>query len=502
MKKNSKAVTSLTRLFAALLFTVGLSYSLCHAKASLLDKEPIDVVIKYIDLTDPYLKRDGIPQIKKDEDNGELRYAVRSVLKNIPWVNKIYIVMPNEQVRYFKAPNSIKDKIRYIKDKDLLGFDSASSTAFQFNYWRLKKFGVSKNFISMDDDYFIGKPLKKSDFFYEDNGKIVPYVIYNERLGKKAYGRTRSYHKSLASAVNSSSAHSNAGFQYQKISSLMFLYSIFGKNMLGFAGDLAYFPHNALGYNMDELKEVYDLVKSNYKHAAAFLSAKKRTNNDLQHQTTYSFYVLNKHHRRVNKLWGSYIDLAYAPFANFNVPMFCINTGGNYTYSAKDYAQAKVTMNKLFPVATPYEKPVIKNGIYTIESALQRNKVLSVQSGSKNDGANIRLWNSINTTAQKFKVIRQHGGSYVIEPLCSGKRVDVAYSGKDWGTNIWQYSKNNSKAQKWYLIPSGKGTFNIVSATNHLCMDVDDAQTYNGTNIRCWEANGTEAQKFRFIKTH
>ena len=68
----------------------------------LLEKEPIDIIIKYIDLKDPNLHREGIHQIEKDIDNEELRYSIRSILKNIPWIRKIFIVMPNEKVRYFK----------------------------------------------------------------------------------------------------------------------------------------------------------------------------------------------------------------------------------------------------------------------------------------------------------------------------------------------------------------------------------------------------------------
>ena len=38
----------------------------------IIENEPIDVVIKYIDLTDKNLNRTGIKQIKKDEDHEEL----------------------------------------------------------------------------------------------------------------------------------------------------------------------------------------------------------------------------------------------------------------------------------------------------------------------------------------------------------------------------------------------------------------------------------------------
>ena len=57
----------------------------------ILNKEPIDVLIKYIDLSDKTLNRTGINQIYKDENCEELRYSIRSILQNIPWIRKIYI---------------------------------------------------------------------------------------------------------------------------------------------------------------------------------------------------------------------------------------------------------------------------------------------------------------------------------------------------------------------------------------------------------------------------
>ena len=35
--------------------------------------------------------------------------------------------MPNKKIRYFKDYNLIKDKIVYVKDKDILGYDSSNS---------------------------------------------------------------------------------------------------------------------------------------------------------------------------------------------------------------------------------------------------------------------------------------------------------------------------------------------------------------------------------------
>lgn len=473
---------------------------LANEYSELLEKEPIDVVITYVDLTDPKLQMSRNLRLKKEEDNNELRYAVRSVLKNIPWIRKIFIVMPNEKVRYFKNSDDIKEKIVYINDRDVLGFDSRSSITFEFNFWRLKKFGVSNNFIYMNDDFFIGKPLKKSDFFYVDKGKVVPYVLFDSAVGRNEYKQIKSFYKDTKKYIKMKNSHTGAGFKYQRMSSFMFLYTLFGQNAIAQRGNLMYFPHNALGENQDELKEIYDVVKNKYKYPDACLNAVSRSNNALQHQTFYNFYIINKYGRKIKRLTGKYIDLAGAPYEKYDSPLFCINTGGDTLYTDENYAAAKIIMNKLFPVPTKYELPALENGTYTIESALRHGKVWDIESASAENAANLRLWNKNNTNAQKFNVRMQKDGTYIIEPLCSYKRIDVYGANKEPGANICQYDNNGTQAQRWYLISAGKGYFYIVSACNNLCADVEEANICQGTNIRCWTPNGTRAQKFRFIK--
>jgi len=40
----------------------------------------------------------------------------------------------------------------------------------------MRQFGLSENFIYMEDDYFIARPINKSEMFYEENGKIYPAI--------------------------------------------------------------------------------------------------------------------------------------------------------------------------------------------------------------------------------------------------------------------------------------------------------------------------------------
>ena len=68
----------------------------------ILEKEPIDVVIKYIDVNDENINRKHLGQIEKDKHNNELKYSLRSIFKNIPWINKIFIIMPNDKIDFLK----------------------------------------------------------------------------------------------------------------------------------------------------------------------------------------------------------------------------------------------------------------------------------------------------------------------------------------------------------------------------------------------------------------
>ena len=197
-------------------------------ESEILKNEPIDVLTTYVDLRDKnYISK--FKRIPKDQDNQELRYSIRSILQNIPWINKIFILMPNEKVSFLKPVEEIKEKIVYVKDSDYLGFDSCSSPTFQFNLHKMKKFGLSENFILMDDDNFIGKPLEKSDFFYEENGKVYPNLVITE-ISEMDKEQLEFELKKLLSKYDGMTPHSANNFYVQQKRSLLLMYDIFGED--------------------------------------------------------------------------------------------------------------------------------------------------------------------------------------------------------------------------------------------------------------------------------
>ena len=347
-----------------------------NESSEILNKEPIDVLIKYIDLSDPHLKREGIHQIKKDEDNGEILFAVRSIIKNIPWIRKIFILMPNEKVKYFKEPEEIKDKIVYVKDKDLLGFDSASSPAFQFNLWRMKQFGLSENFILMDDDCFIGKPLQKSNFFYEEDGKVYPALITGDyyEMNKNTLETTL---KPLLAKISSVGSHTPNGFSIMQKSSLLFLYDIFGDNDARYGQPLveAAFSHNAIAVCQSDIKEIYNYIVNLYRFANETLKAKTRHIRSLQPQTLFLSYPKNMHDRIVKIVTSKFYDLTQFK-GKIESELYVINTSDK-KYALNHYKNEITNLEKIYPDKTIYEldlKESKKETEKKIETKLKENK--------------------------------------------------------------------------------------------------------------------------------
>ena len=315
-----------------------------------INKEPIDIIIKYIDLNDKNLTRIGINQIKKDFDNEELRYSVRSILENIPWIRKIFILMPNEKVRFFKSIDEINEKIIYVKDKDLLGFDSANNPAFLFNLYKMEKFGVSKNFIYMDDDYFFGKALKKSDFFYYDEKAkiVVPYIISNVFYEmNKTFVLSR--YNELFQMKDFLQPHESKAFWLQTYSTEKFFIDYYNKSLI-----YTEFTHNAISENINELKEIFEESKK-YQYFNETMISKERFILTLTHQHFVNLYQLNIKKKKVHSIKWKYISIEGINKKDLTSSLFVINTGGNHIPLIRQNKKGKKILKQKFPFKNKYE---------------------------------------------------------------------------------------------------------------------------------------------------
>ena len=348
---NINKIENIGKIFKFYFFKICEEVHLKPEHIPIIENEPIDILIKYIDLTDTNLKREGIKQIKKDYDNEELRYCVRSILQYIPWIRKIFILMPNEKVKYFKPIEEISNKIVYVKDKDMLGFDSANSVAFQLNLYNMKKFGISDNFILIDDDYFFGKPIKKTEFFYydEEQKKVFPSVVTDDPCQLIKNDVLEQYNK-LYRRKSSINPHSFNGW---KISQLA-VYKLIAENYkqpLIIGG----FTHCAIPIYLEDLKEINDLIVNKYQYSKEVLSSKIRTVYDLQPQSFFNTYGIAIKKRKLNTIPYAYYDIAFLNKANFNIELFVMNTSGDRSYTQAMNDKVTSILKNKYNIPTPFE---------------------------------------------------------------------------------------------------------------------------------------------------
>jgi hypothetical protein len=138
-------------------------------RASKKSPFPIDVVYTW--------KGEEMSNNRRLAYNYELKYSLRSIYFFAPWVNKIYILMNN-----FKQPSWIKnnDKIVIVEHKDTFPsskyLPNTNSNAIETTIANIK--GLSNHYIYFNDDIFLGKKVKYTDFFTPDGkAKIDDYVL-------------------------------------------------------------------------------------------------------------------------------------------------------------------------------------------------------------------------------------------------------------------------------------------------------------------------------------
>ena len=137
-------------------------------------KKKNEVLIKYSD----FYKTDEVSGKTRFFNRDELKYSLRSVSKFAPWVRKIFIITDNQIPVWLNINNSkiiIVDHREIFKTKHLPCFNS---NAIEANIHNIEK--LSDNFLSFNDDFFLGRSTDITDFFH-NTGKPKLFT------GKKLY---------------------------------------------------------------------------------------------------------------------------------------------------------------------------------------------------------------------------------------------------------------------------------------------------------------------------
>lgn len=129
----------------------------------------------------------------------------------------------------------------------------------------------------------------------------------------------------------------------------------------------------------------------------------------------------------------------------------------------------------------------IEEGYYRIHSKLNYNFAFDILDGSLEAGANLQLYESNNTNAQKFRIKKRADGTYKILNAVSGMALDVQGAVFENGTNIQTWGDTDNEAQKWTFSKKDTNIYAINLANTRFVIDLKDANVTNGSNIQIWE---------------
>ncbi|HEY3877873.1 MAG TPA: stealth family protein [Trebonia sp.] len=167
----------------------------------------IDVVFSWVDGTDPALSSRRAPLLARavlgDGDDAdartrqidELRYALRSVDQNAPWVRRVFIVTDSRLPDWLIADHPRVCVVRASEHfSDASALPTFNSHAVESQLHRID--GLAEHFLYCNDDMFFGRPVAPSMFFTPAG--ISRFIESPVRIGGGAVETSRSGHENAA----------------------------------------------------------------------------------------------------------------------------------------------------------------------------------------------------------------------------------------------------------------------------------------------------------------
>lgn len=175
-------------MYVAMIFVIGvMAYTLIKGsdlfKPSEFNAKPLESLKKPpfpIDLVYTWAGENEKSSDIRTAYSGEIKYSLRSVKENLPWVNHIYILQnPEKPFPSWIDKNKAKDHLTIVTHNDTFNdgieYDKPVTNSNSIETTLCNIPGLSEHFIYMNDDFLITRPLEYTDFFTESGlAKIQP----------------------------------------------------------------------------------------------------------------------------------------------------------------------------------------------------------------------------------------------------------------------------------------------------------------------------------------
>jgi hypothetical protein len=264
--------------------------------------EKIDFVLPWVDGSDlvwqqnkekhnPVKSSENSPSRFRDMET--LKYVLRSIEKNYPWYNKIYLITEGHYPKWLDINH---EKIVLVTHDELY-FDKThlptfSSSSIEMNLPNLQ--GLSEHFVYLNDDTLIMRPIEKSRFFID--GLPVDFLSHGWIPRNKFFGMFRRMDAWVYS-INNNLNLINRKFSPIRLEKMYLYHSTynFKTKLSNFLLSNIYKKfvwiehwHHPIPYLRSTLKDVYNEFE---KEMMTCSSNKFRKNNDLT-QYLYRYWQL------------------------------------------------------------------------------------------------------------------------------------------------------------------------------------------------------------------
>lgn len=132
----------------------------------------------------------------------------------------------------------------------------------------------------------------------------------------------------------------------------------------------------------------------------------------------------------------------------------------------------------------------------SINTCTNIDRCVEVAAVSKDNGANVQLWDNNGVNGQIWKFVEESEGVYRIKNAYSNKYLSPDSSHKnEEGCNVLQLSSNGRDDQLWRAeVYNNKLMF--INVHSNYVLDCYGGYADNGTNIQVWSRNNSKAQLF------
>ena len=332
--------------------------------------EKIDFVILWVDGSDPvWLEEkkkykpdlDIVDAANRYRDWDNLKYWFRGVEKFAPWVNNIYFVTYGHLPKFL---NTNHPKLKIINHKDIIDnryLPTYNSSGIEVNIFKIKD--LSEHFVYFNDDVFLTKEVKPTDFFV--NG--LPCDEFSENV----IGPSQDIFTNLLfNNVSIISKYFNKKDSKKKLKGKY--YNIkYGKNNIRtlLLSPYKYFvgfmdPHVSQAYLKSSFEKVYELEKDEFENTS---SHKFRDKTDITQYLVRYYQLLSGDFSPRKSSFGKCFDITddnkntivnhiLNHILNHKYKTICINDS-NTNF---DFEKAKQDINnafeKILPEKSSFEK--------------------------------------------------------------------------------------------------------------------------------------------------